>query len=693
MSPAEYFYPQQWNGSTGSNLTSSQNGKFQRSSRRNPCPICSRTKDADCSWNDGVFFCHTHVDHDAGIPGYVYRGATKDGMWGQYFPASESKEKPVRPKSKQEFIYHDSARNPLVEVTRIDKGDGRKSFYQSHWNGTKWVKGLADEIKPQIHLYRIQDSINQAAIATAQSILIVEGEGIVDLLLGMGIAATTSIGGAGKWRHYGYPNYLEDLVGANVVLCPDRDTPGLKHCEDIALDFPDAKWLYAYPDSTLWRQVDDNGGLDIANWVADHKLTRDQILAAIGDKRQDVHEFSVQPEDSAQREDDEEKPCKLARQFQEVQVILEQRLRLNTLKLQLELDGQPLNPDRIHLQLANDFNLQIPRANALDIVTELAERRSYSPVVEYLNRVYDQFGGNASSLANLAYRYFGTNNSIYDTYLQKTLVAAVARAMQPGCKMDTALILQGKQGVGKSTFFKILAGEDWFDDSLGHISDKDERLKLHVTWFIEWAELESVFKRRDLASVKAFLTCSRDYIRPPYGRSVQAFDRPSIIVGTTNQDEFLGDSTGNRRFWVIPVQKGVDLHQLQQERDRIWAAAVTLYKAGEPWWLSQKEEELSSDLISEYQIVDPWQEAIARFVADCTIITTEQVLRDCIDLALEKRGKETENRVGAILKQLGWTRERRSINGKQKRVWVQTEKNNKCRVRGGLGGLDRLQHR
>ena len=130
-------------------------------------------------------------------------------------------------------------------------------------------------------------------------------------------------------------------------------------------------------------------------------------------------------------------------------------------------------------------------------------------------------------------------------------------------------------------------GEDWFDDSLGHISDKDERLKLHVTWFIEWAELESVFKRRDLASVKAFLTCSRDYIRPPYGRSVQAFNRPSIIVGTTNQDEFLGDPTGNRRFWVIPLQKVVDLRQLQQERDRIWAAAVTLYKAGELWWLSQ----------------------------------------------------------------------------------------------------------
>jgi len=668
MNYPEHF--QQWNGSTVSNLNSSHNGKFQRSGRHNPCPICKRTKDGDCRQKDGLFLCMTHVDQDAGIPGYIYRGVTKDGTWGQYCPASESKEKPVRPKAKREFIYCNAAGLPLVKVNRTDDGNGKKDIWQTSWNGQAWVKKVPDQTRAQIHLYRIQESINQEAIATGQPILVVEGEGIVDQLLGMGIAATTSIGGAGKWRHYGYPNYLEDLAGANVVLCPDRDTKGLKHCEDIALDFPNAKWLYAFPDSALWKQVRDNGGADIADWIADYKLTREDILGAIGEKRQELERLTAQPDKLAHSTDDEDKVCKLARQFQEVQAILGQRLRLNTLKLQIELDGQPLNPDRIHLQLANDFNLQIPRANALDIVTELAERRSYSPVVEYLNRVYDQFGGNATILNDLASRYLGTDNPIYNTYLQKTLVAAVARAMQPGCKMDTALILQGKQGVGKSTFFKILADEDWFDDSLGQISDKDERLKLHVTWFIEWAELESVFKRRDLASVKAFLTCSRDYIRPPYGRSVQAFNRPSIIVGTTNQDEFLGDSTGNRRFWVIPVRKGIDLHQLQRERDRIWAAAVTLYKAGEPWWLSQRDEELSAALISEYQIGDPWQEAITKYVAVLTVTTTEELLRDCIHLDLDKQGREAQMRVANILRAMGWTRERRSINGKQKWVWL-----------------------
>lgn len=652
----------------------SRNGKYNRSGQHNFCPICGRVKDGDCRWNIEVALCHTHIDQDAGISGYVYRGATTDRLWGQYFPAEESEKKPVRSKSKQEFIYHDAAGSPLAKVNRIDDGNGKKKIWQSHWNGTAWVKGLTDAIKSQMHLYRVQEPINQDAIAKSEPILVVEGEGIVDQLLLMKVAATTSIGGAGKWRQYGYPNYLEDLAGANVVLCPDRDIKGVQHCEDIARDFPDAKWLYAFPDSLLWKRVPNNGGLDIADWIADG-ATRENILGAIGEQRQGLYESLDESDQLGEREDDDkDKPCRLARQFQEVQAVLGQRLRLNTLKLQIELDEEPINPDRVSLKLANDFNLQISRCNALDIVTELAEQRSYSPVVEYLTQVYDRYKGNTSILNNLASSYFGTDNPIYNTYLLKTLVAAVARAMQPGCKMDTALILQGKQGVGKSSFFKVLASEDWFDDSLGHISDKDERLKLHVTWFIEWAELESVFKRRDLASVKAFLTCSRDYIRPPYGRSVQAFARPSIIVGTTNQDEFLGDSTGNRRFWVIPVQKGINLHQLQQERDRIWAAAVTLYKAGESWWLSQSDEELSSALVSEYQMVDPWQEAITKFVTGLSVTTTEEVLRDCIHLDLDKQGREAQMRVANILKQLGWMQERQRVNGKQKRVWIQTEK-------------------
>jgi len=170
-------------------------------------------------------------------------------------------------------------------VTRIDDGEGKKQFYQSHWNGKEWVKGVPEEFRVRIRLYRISDAVNQNAITQGKSVLIVEGEGIVDVLLEMGIAATCSIGGAGKWRKYGHQNYLEDLKGAKVVLCPDRDKPGINHCLDIEKDFPNAQWLYAYPDSPDWLEPPTKEGLDIADWVHDHKLTSEQIIAAIEPKR------------------------------------------------------------------------------------------------------------------------------------------------------------------------------------------------------------------------------------------------------------------------------------------------------------------------------------------------------------------------------------------------------------------------
>ena len=264
----------------------SNNGRFIRSSNSRPCPICGRIKDGDCCWNDDVFLCHTHVDDDAEIPGYVYRGATKDGMWGQYFPKPpEVIQKPVKPPSQKPYYYQDGSGQPLVRVMRTDKGDGSKTFPQSHWNGSKYITRLTDEVKKKIHLYRIQSSINQDAIAYGKPILIVEGEGKVDKLHLLGIAATCSIGGAGKWRGYGYPNYLKDLEGAKVVLCPDRDIPGVKHCEDIAQDFPDAQWLYPFPDSPLWNPLPKNGGIDIADWI-DDGATYEQIMDAIGSRRE-----------------------------------------------------------------------------------------------------------------------------------------------------------------------------------------------------------------------------------------------------------------------------------------------------------------------------------------------------------------------------------------------------------------------
>ncbi|MEO0356478.1 MAG: hypothetical protein AAF268_16780, partial [Cyanobacteria bacterium P01_A01_bin.3] len=255
--------------------------QYTYSGRSRPCPICDRTKDQDCRWNDDVVFCHTYVDQAVEVAGYVYRGATNDGIWGQYFTASTQSAKPTRPRSKTDYFYPSRDGQPLVKLTRVDRGDGSKFFVQYHWDGHQWLKGLKPEVKQQIPIYRYREV--RRAIAAGQTLWMVEGEGCVDALWNIGIPATTTLGGSKKYRSYG--NYLEDLKDARLVLCPDRDQLGIAHMEDIAQDFPDAQWCYPYPNSLSWQNLPKSGGLDVADWITDG-ATAEQIRAAVGELRQ-----------------------------------------------------------------------------------------------------------------------------------------------------------------------------------------------------------------------------------------------------------------------------------------------------------------------------------------------------------------------------------------------------------------------
>jgi predicted P-loop ATPase len=347
------------------------------------------------------------------------------------------------------------------------------------------------------------------------------------------------------------------------------------------------------------------------------------------------------------------------------------RLRLNKLSKRIEIDGKPVSLDRVRIQLAIKHGILVKssREDVQDILTEIALGNQYSPIEEYLNSLPP--APDTSFLDSLAEKYFGVNDPIYEMFVRKTLIGAVKRTFEPGCKIDTVLILQGKQGYRKSTFFKVLAGGKYFDDSLGTVSDKDERLKLHQAWFVEWAELESVFKRRDVSATKAFLSTGTDKIRPPYCRDIEDFNRPSIIVATTNKQEFLADETGNRRFWIIPVKHRIDTKLLKQERDAIWAAAMLAYKSGEEPCLDYENEETAEQVAQEFQSSDPWEDVIENYIEHREYIRLSDLLTHLqVDLSRQERSHQM--RCSAILKKFGWEREFRSISSKRVRVWCKT---------------------
>ena len=203
----------------------------------------------------------------------------------------DRKEKSIRPKQIRYWTYYSRSGQPLVRACREDFGDQRKPRrWQESWDGEKWVKGLKGIKREDIPIYKYQE-IKEAlregarsATTASQTIFIVEGEACADALWQLGIAATTNFGGAKKW----FPSDTSDLAGASVVLCPDRDRPGMTHMEAIAQDFPDARWLYAYPNSPFWHNLPPSQGLDVADWICDYQLKANDIWEAIEPKRVDL---------------------------------------------------------------------------------------------------------------------------------------------------------------------------------------------------------------------------------------------------------------------------------------------------------------------------------------------------------------------------------------------------------------------
>ena len=404
---------------------------------------------------------------------------------------------------------------------------------------------------------------------------------------------------------------------------------------------------------------------ELAAWCKEHGHNEYSASQLLKEQLQGVREQGVEiASDEAPR---------LLREYRLIERQFGDRLKFNELTKEIELDSETFDPTTTKLEMGVTHNVVLKgsREDLTDSVVKIARQNSYSPVGEYLRKVHQLHGNSTAIIEDVAARHLGATEPIHQVLIKRFLIGAVARAIAPGCKHDCALILQGPQGYFKSTFFKVLASEPWFDDSLGSASDKDEKLKLHRSWMIEWAELETAFKRKDVSQIKALMSSSVDILRPPYGRGIESLKRPSVIVGTTNKDQFLADPTGNRRFWVVPITQSLDLSQLRKERDQIWAAAVALYQAGEQWWLTKEENQAVDIDRAQYESEDAWLEPISDYVDGFQTVTIKAVLTNAIEMDIARRNSGHFQRVANILKRLGWEKLPNAVshNGKKQKVW------------------------
>lgn len=188
------------------------------------------------------------------------------------------------------------------------------------------------------------------------------------------------------------------------------------------------------------------------------------------------------------------------------------------------------------------------------------------------------------------------------------LLSVVARAMKPGCKVDTMLVLEGAQGIGKSRALSALGGP-WYVEITTKMDSKDFLLAAHRSLILDLAEMGS-YKYADFAFVKGLLSTAIDALRVPYGSVVENLPRRFVVVGTTNEKNYLRDQTGNRRFWPIACGT-IDVDWIAANRDQLFAEAKMLYDAGTQWWLP---DALTAAAQDQRVSIDPWEEMVDRIL-------------------------------------------------------------------------------
>lgn len=345
-------------------------------------------------------------------------------------------------------------------------------------------------------------------------------------------------------------------------------------------------------------------------------------------------------------------------------------IRWNELAYRVEFNGKPMeDTDLIDIRLMMEEHRFEPRVqDLLPAIQRFARENSYHPARQFLEGL--KWDGKPR-LDQWLQRALGAEDTPFNRIVgRRTLIAACARAYRPGCKVDTVLVIEGPQGLKKSTAIAELFGRDLTKESVS-LFDQHNKMVMAMmgAWCVELAEFVAFF-RKDNASVKGLISMQTDKVVLPYAKIASEHPRQCIFFGTINPDDmgYLTDATGNRRYWIVRATR-IDTETIRLHREQIWAEAVTAFKAGERWWLEGEEEELATIQAAAREESHPWDELLADKMTGQTQVTIVEALR-AIGVPTDRMDKKAQNQAASSLRKCGFVLKFPKINGKTVRKWM-----------------------
>ena len=576
-------------------------------------------------------------------------------------------------------IYMNMNRDRIAIKTIYKKPDGSKTARWERYEGNTLVKNLNGLQMPLYHVYNLIDN--------TKPVFIVEGEKDVETMEKLGYIATTSPNGAGsKWKE----SYTECIKNFDVIILADNDDVGLKYATNIAKSIiQTARSVKLVPSQALYEPLQHKGDIsDIVECIGSEKTV--QLIENVLNGNEYI--FTSEPSSELQHNSNKKQRIdyELFAEFLEKQGY---SIRYNQITHNFEFFGFDENESKEHLaenvptilldQLEKIYT-HVTKQKITDYITRYATRHKYNPILNAIKAVKWDGIDRVGQIYNIFKIPADTEEGILSrTFIFKWLkqcICGLFNDIDNPFSLDIILVFQGKQGIGKTRFFEMLAlNSRYFGEGISlDPRDKDSVMQATSKWISELGEIGSTM-RKDMDTVKAFLTKSTDEYRTPYGKASLHYPRMTSFVGTVNDEQFLIDQTGNRRFVTVPLSLDLVIDYETQIKPfnalQLWSQIYYIIKdedmsscfrlsEDEKRYLEKRNSAFVKPMKGEYEVLDILEEQQTQ--EQGYLCTFKEMT--VIEFIRYHNLKYDARTVGKVLKKYGYEPKSKRVNGEPRRV-------------------------